>query len=169
MDKDCECKEKKRWGLGATLLKITETKATQNTKIVEKSQHQQSKCVHKYGILEIEDDRLMRNLFELKASNQDKLYPTMIKNILSKRTWNHYQGSPQVTCKDSRKTLAVCPKSLCLALRPVSLRPVSLTTWEGLRGRTSKNKETTWRTSQFPGQTEGSEGFGGPEQETDIK
>lgn len=108
----------------------------------------------------------MRNLFELKASNQDKLYPTMIKNILSKRTWNHYQGSPQVTCKDSRKTLAVCPKSLCLALPWLTF---SLTTWEGLRGRTSKNKETTWRTSQFPGQTEGSEGFGGPEQETDIK
>lgn len=61
--------------------------------------------------LETENDHLLRKLTEFKASNQDKLHSTIIKNILSVGAWNHYQGSQQVKGKESRKTLAACHRT----------------------------------------------------------
>lgn len=66
--------------------------------------------------LETENDHLLRKLTEFKASNQDKLHSTMIKNILSVGAWNHYQGSQQVKGKESRKTLAACHRTLYLTI-----------------------------------------------------
>lgn len=91
---------------------------------------------YKYGIFKT-DDNLLRSLFELKASKQDKLHPAMIKNILLVRAWNHYDGSPHVKCKEQRKMLALCHKSLQLAL-PWST--FSSTTWDGLRGSIREEK-----------------------------